>query len=89
MNREKFNRNYHVCVLVSRTGQNLVKVGKANNLSRVRAFSRMGYADRNDWEHMASFPMSSNGEAIAIERLIAAKLANQGHRLSRMAWKIS
>lgn len=87
MNKKKFNHYYHVYILISRSGRNLVKVGKANNLSRVRSLSRMGYAGRNDWQHMASFPTNSNGEAIALESLIGAKLANQGYKLPRISWK--
>ena len=86
MTKRSANQYFHVYILVSQGSENLVKVGKANNLSRTRSLARMGYAGRDDWSHIASFPMSSNHEALALENLVIAKLANQGHKLSRMSW---
>ena len=87
MSRRKSNQYFHVYILVSQDSEGLVKVGKANNLSRTRSLARMGYAGKIDWIHVASFPMNSNHEAIALESLIIAKLSNQGHKLARMSWK--
>ena len=86
MNRRKSNQYFHVYILVSQESEDLVKVGKANNLSRTRSLARMGYAGRGDWTHIASFPMNSDHEAIALESLVIAKLSNQGHKLPRMSW---
>lgn len=86
MTRRKANQYFHVYILVSQSGESVVKVGKANNLSRTRSLARMGYAGRHDWSHIASFPMNSNHEALALESLVIAKLSNQGHKLPRMSW---
>lgn len=86
MSRRKSNQYFHVYVLASQESGNLVKVGKANNLTRTRSLARMGYADRGDWTHIASFPVNSNHEALALESLVIAKLSNQGHKLPRMPW---
>ena len=86
MNRRKSNQYFHVYILVSQESEDLIKVGKANNLSRTRSLARMGYAGRGDWTHIASFPMNSDHEAIALESLVIAKLSNQGHKLPRMSW---
>ena len=84
MSRRKSNQYFHVYILISQGSEHLVKVGKANNLSRTRSLARMGYAGRRDWMHVASFPMKSNYAAIALESLVIAKLSSQGHKLSRM-----
>ena len=86
MSRRKSNQYFHVYILVSQKAGGLVKVGKANNLSRTRSLARMGYAGRGDWMHVASFPMNSNHEAIALESLMIAKLSNQGHKIPRISW---
>ena len=86
MSRRKSNQYFHVYILISQGSEHLVKVGKANNLSRTRSLARMGYAGRRDWMHVASFPMKSNYAAIALESLVIAKLSSQGHKLSRMSW---
>lgn len=64
----------------------MVKVGKSNNRSRTSSLARMGYAGRSDWKHVATFPVRSNHDALALEALIIAKLSNQGYRVPRMAW---
>ncbi|WP_304524966.1 GIY-YIG nuclease family protein [Halomonas sp. I5-271120] len=87
MSRRKANQYFHVYILVSEGEENVVKVGKANNLSRTRSLARMGYAGKDDWLHIASFPMNSNHEALALESLVIAKLSNQGHKLPRVSWK--
>lgn len=86
MTRRKANQYFHVYILVSQSSESVVKVGKANNLSRTRSLARMGYAGRRDWSHIASFPMNSNHGALALESLVIAKLSNQGYKLPRMSW---
>lgn len=86
MEKKKFNQYFHVYILVSKVGESLVKVGKANNVGRTRALARMGYAGRSDWLHLVSFPMKSNHDAIALESLIIAKLSNHGYKVPRMSW---
>lgn len=68
MSRRKSNQYFHVYILVSQDSDQLVKVGKANNLSRTRSLARMGYAGKGNWMHIASFPMNSNHEARPLER---------------------
>lgn len=77
---------FHVYVLASEESEGLVKVRKANNLSRTRHLARMGYAGRADWMHVATFPVDSNHNALALESLINAKLSNQGYKVPRMSW---
>ena len=86
MRKRKANEYFHVYVLMSEKAGEMVKVGKANNLSRTRHLARMGYAGRSDWVHIASFPMKSNHDALALESLINAKLSNQGYKIPRMSW---
>lgn len=79
------NEHFHVYVLASES-RGMVKVGKANNLNRTVALARMGYADASDWVHMASFPVFSNHEAVALESMVIARLSNQGYKLPRLQW---
>ena len=87
MNTRKNNEFFHVYILVSESDKNLIKIGKANNLNRPRSFSRMGYAGKDDWYQVVSFPMGSDHEAIALESFIIAKLSNQGYKIPRVSWK--
>ena len=79
------NGHFHVYILASQS-IGMVKVGKANNLRRTISLARMGYAGATDWVHLASFPVSSNQEAIALESMIIARLSNQGYKLPRLQW---
>jgi hypothetical protein len=85
MNKRLANEHFHVYVLSS-DSRGMVKVGKANNLKRTTSLARMGYAGASDWLHVASFPVSSNHEAIALEGMVIARLSNQGHKLPRLRW---
>lgn len=85
MNKRFANEHFHVYVLASES-RGMVKVGKANNLTRTKSLARMGYAGASDWMHLASFPVSSNHEAIALEGMVIARLSNQGHKLPRLSW---
>lgn len=86
MRKRKANEYFHVYVLVSAKNEDLIKVGKANNLLRAHHLARMGYAGRTDWMHVATFPLDSNHNALALESLINAKLSNQGYKVPRMSW---
>jgi len=86
MKKRKYNEYFHVYVLTSEEPGCLLKVGKANNLSRIPHLVRMKYAGRNDWVHVASFPVASNLDALALEILVHAKLSNQGYKVPRMPW---
>ena len=79
------NEHFHAYVLASKSS-GMVKVGKANNLRRTISLARMGYAGASDWMHLASFPVVSNHEAVALESMIIARLSNQGHKLPRLQW---
>lgn len=83
----KANEYFHVYILVSKQEECLLKVGKTNNLKRTRHLARMGYAGRSDWEHVASFPVKTSHDALALESLINAKLTNQGYKLPRVSWR--
>jgi hypothetical protein len=85
MTKRLANQHFHVYVLASRS-RGMVKVGKANNLRRTISLARMGYAGASDWVHIASFPLFSNHEAIALESMIIARLSNQGYKLPRLQW---
>lgn len=80
------NEHYHVYILFSPSDKGLVKVGKANNITRVKALVRMCYANRADWRQIASFPVNSDHDALALEAMINAKLSNQGLKIPRTPW---
>lgn len=86
MGKRKSNKYFHVYILVSEKEKGLIKVGKTNNLRRTRHLARMGYGGRSDWEHVVSFPLQSNHDALALESLVNAKLSNQGYKVPRMSW---
>jgi hypothetical protein len=85
MKKRLANEYFHVYVLASESG-GMVKVGKANNLSRTVSLGRMGYAGASDWVHLATFPMPSDHEALALESMVIARLCNQGYKLPRLRW---
>lgn len=86
MSKKKANEYFHVYILVSKQQKGLLKVGKTNNLRRTKHLARMGYAGRSDWTHVASFPVQSSQDALALESMVNAKLTNQGQRVPRMPW---
>lgn len=85
MNKRPSNEHFHVYVLASES-RGMIKVGKANNVRRTISLAQMGYAGAPDWKHLASFPVASNHEAIALESMIIARLCNEGHKLPRLPW---
>lgn len=80
------SQHFHVYILASKSRNNFVKVGKTNNLFRVQGLVDMQYADIADWEQKASFPLTSNHAATALESMINSKLSNQGHKRPRLPW---
>ena len=86
MKQRKANEYFHVYILASNQHDRLLKIGKTNNLRRTKHLTRMGYAGRCDWTHVASFPVQSSQDALALESMIIAKLTNQGQREPRMPW---
>jgi hypothetical protein len=64
----------------------MVKVGKSNNLKRALKLNDYGYAGVTDWEQKITLLTDSNEAALALESMIHAKLANQGHLLSKIMW---
>lgn len=80
-----YNQYFHVYILSTETGK-MIKVGKANNTYRTRHLARMGYAGFTDWIQVATFPMSTNHAAIALESMLISRLADANHQISRMSW---
>jgi hypothetical protein len=78
-------RFYHVYILRS-IDRNMVKVGKANNLFRVKALAGMRYGGASDWQQIVSFPLQSDHAALALEAMINARLSDQGHKIPRFSW---
>ena len=85
MSERAFIKNYHVYILFSSTLQ-WVKVGKSNNTRRTIDLARMGYAGAEDWAHMASFPVQSDHEAIALESMIISRLSHKDFKIPRQEW---
>lgn len=78
-------KNFHVYILTSKL-RSIVKVGKANSKRRTLALIRMGYADATGWKHVASFPVLSDSEAVALESMIIARLDQKGMKVPRLQW---
>jgi hypothetical protein len=84
--KRKYNSYYHVYVLSSRSNQNMVKVGKSNNLKRAPDLNNYGYAGVTDWEQKVTLLTDSNASALALESMINVKLSNEGYLRPKIMW---
>lgn len=84
--KRKYNTYYHVYILCSRSNQNMVKVGKSNNLKRAPDLNNYGYAGVTDWEQKITLLVASNEAAFALESMINVKLSNQGYLRPKIMW---
>lgn len=84
--KRSYNGHFHVYILSTKKGK-MIKIGRSNNTRRTQHLARMDYAGFIDWTHVATFPISPNHAAVALESMLISRLAGAGHQLPRIPWK--